>query len=275
MPRPKRMFIGVEGEHTIGLAGAAGLRGDLDNAFRMFDPDMRFSDGSSGGIGTINLQDKGIINDNFADKSLNASKLEPECRDKLARVVSPISPIVNPKDSSVQLFKKSGVFQKNEWPRKTEEIPLFIKSRAFMPSGEREYYSRFIQNIQVKLSISRIMGFGGVYEPVPPPGLPPVPIQPEPLSFACRVVVLYPKSGGVKHVVWENSTLDDRPKSGNVSFNPFDHIPFNEDATFQIIMERPDPSDFGPFSGQLSMYLDEFSVAVNKTLITVPMGSDV
>ena len=54
------------------MAGAAGLRGDLDNAFRMFDPDMRFSDGSSGGIGTINLQDKGIINDNFADKSLNA-----------------------------------------------------------------------------------------------------------------------------------------------------------------------------------------------------------
>ena len=264
MPRPKRMFIGVEGEHTIGLAGAAGLRGDLDNAFRMFDPVMRFSDGSSGGIGAINLQDKGIINDNFADKSLNASKLEPECRDKLARVVSPISPIVNPKDSSVQLFKKSGVFQKNEWPRKTEEIPLFIKSRAVMPSGEREYYSRFIQNIQVKLSISGIMGFGsGV-------GSPPVPV-----SFSCRVVVLYPKSGGVKHVVWENSTLDDRPKSGNVSFNPFDHIPFNEDATFQIIMERPDPSDFGPFSGQLSMYLDEFSVAVNKTLITVSMGSDV
>ena len=274
MPRPKRMFIGSEGEHTIGLAGAAGLRGDLDNAFRMFDPDMRFSDGSSGGIGTINLQDKGIINDNFADKSLNASKLEPECGDKLARVVNPISPIVNPKDSSVQLFKKSGVFQKNEWPRKTEEIPLFVKSRAFMPSGEREYYSRFIQNIKVKLSISGIMGFGGVYELAPVPVPPPVPL-PEPVSFSCRVVVLYPKSGGVKHVVWENSTVDDRPKSGNVSFNPFDHIPFNEDATFQIIMERPDPSDWGPFSGQLSMYLDEFSVAVNKTLITVPMGSDV
>jgi len=261
MPRPKRMFIGSEGEHTIGLAGAAGLRGDLDNAFRMFDPVMRFSDGSSGGIGAINLQDKGIINDNFADKSLDASKLEPEYEGKLVRVVSPI---VNPKDSSVQLFKKSGVFPDYEWPRETEEIPLFIKSRAVMPSGEREYYSRFIQNIQVKLSISGIMGFGsGV-------GSPPVPV-----SFSCRVVVLYPKSGGVKHVVWENSTVDKNPKSGNVRFNPFDHIPFNEEATFQIIIEKPDPSDWGPSPGRLNMHLDEFSVAVNKTLLAVPMGSDV
>ncbi len=250
MPRPKRMFIGVEGEHTIGLAGAAGLRGDLDNAFRMFDPDMRFSDGSSGGIGTINLQDKGIINDNFADKSLDASKLEPEYEDKLVRVVNPI---VNPKDSSVQLFKKSGVFPGDEWPRKTEEIPLFIKSRAVMPSGRREYYSRFTRNIQVKLSISGIRrpGYGAV-------------------RFTCRVVVLYPKSGEVKHVVWENSTVDGNPKSGIVSFNPFDHIPFNEEATFQIIIERPDISDW-----EASIYLDEFSVAVNKTLVAVPMGSDV
>lgn len=254
MPRPKRMFIGVEGEHTIGLAGAAGLRGDLDNAFRMFDPDARFSDGSSGGIGTINLQDKVIINDKFADKSLDASKLAPEYEGKLVRVVSPI---VNPKDSSVQLFKKSGTFYGNEWPRKTEEIPLFIKSRAFMPSGEREYYSRFIQNIQVKLSISRILR----WEPF---------IGGELVSFSCRVVVLYPKSGEVKHVVWENSTVDDRPKSGTVSFNPFAHIPFSEEATFQIIIERPDISD-----RNFWIYLDEFSVAVNKTLIAVPMGSDV
>ena len=255
MPRSKRMFIGTEGEHTIGLAGAAGLRGDLDNAFRMFDPDARFSDGSSGGIGTINLQDKGIINDNFADKSLDASKLEPEYEDKLVRVVSPI---VNPKDSSVQLFKKSGVFQKNEWPRKTEEIPLFVKSRAFMPSGEREYYSRFIQNIQVKLSISKVWLLGL-----------------DPVSFTCRVAVLYPKSGEEKHVVWEDRTVDDRPKSGIVSFNPFDHIPFNEEATFQIIIEKPDVSDWGVSPTRVTIYLDEFSVAVNKTLITVPMGSDV
>jgi len=247
------MFIGVEGEHTIGLAGAAGLRGDLDNAFRMFDPDARFSDGSSGGIGTINLQDKGIINDNFADKSLDASKLEPEYEGKLVRVVSPI---VNPKDSSVQLFKKSGVFSGDAWPRKTEEIPLFIKSRAFMPSGEREYYSRFIQNIQVKLSISKI------FMPILGPGAGDV-------RFSCRVAVLYPKSGEEKHVVWENSTVDKNPKSGNVSFNPFDHIPFSEEATFQIIIERPDISDW-----DYLIDLDEFSVAVNKTLIAVPMGSD-
>ena len=250
MPRPKRMFIGVEGEHTIGLAGAAGLRGDLDNAFRMFDPNMRFSDGSPGGIGTINLQDEGIINDKFADKSLDASKLAPEYEDKLVRVVNPI---VNPKDSSVQLFKKSGVFSGDEWPRKTEEFPLFTKSRAFMPSGEREYYSRFIQNIQVKLSISKVWL-----------------LRLDPVSFACRVVVLYPKSGEVKHVVWENSTVDDKPKSGIVSFNPFDHIPFSEEATFQIIVEKPDISDWN-----VAILLDEFSVAVNKTLIAVPMGSDV
>lgn len=257
MPRPKRMFIGSEGEHTIGLAGAAGLRGDLDNAFRMFDPDMRFSDGSSGGIGTINLQDKVIINDKFADKSLDASKLAPEYEGKLVRVVSPI---VNPKDSSVQLFEGSGVFPGYEWPRKTEEIPLFIKSRAVMPSGEREYYSRFIQNIQVKISISRIVIWAPGYEPV---------------KFACRVVVLYPKSGEEKHVVWENSTVDYNPKSGIVSFNPFDHIPFNEEATFQIIIEKPDPSDWDVIPERLGMYLDEFSVAVNKTLLAIPMGSDV
>ena len=257
MPRPKRMFIGSEGEHTIGLAGAAGLRGDLDNAFRMFDPDMRFSDGSSGGIGTINLQDKGIINDNFADKSLDASKLAPEYEGKLVRAVSPI---VNPKDSSVQLFNKSGVFPGDVWPREreTEEIPLFIKSRAVMPSGGREYYSRFIQNIQVKFSIPRVwlLGLGRV-------------------KFACRVVVLYPKSGEEKHVVWEDSTVDKNPKSGIVSFNPFDHIPFNEEATFQIIIEKPDVSDWGVSPTRVTIYLDEFSVAVNKTLITVPMGSDV
>ena len=261
MPRPKRMFIGSDGEHTIGLAGAAGLRGDLDNAFRMFDPDMRFSDGSSGGIGTINLQDNVINNDKFADKSLDASKLAPEYEDKLVRVVNPI---VNPKDSSVQLFKKSGKFSEDMWPRETEEIPLFIKSRAVMPSGEREYYSRFIQNIQVKLSISRIMGSGVVHEH-----------PPMPLSFSCRVAVLYPKSGGVKHVVWKNSTVDYNSKSGIVSFNPFDHIPFNEEATFQIIIEKPDPSDWDVYPIRLDMYLDEFSVAVNKTLIAVPMGSDV
>ena len=251
MPRPKRMFIGVEGEHTIGLAGAAGLRGDLDNAFRMFDPDMRFSDGSSGGIGTINLQDNVINNDKFADKSLDASKLAPEYEGKLVRAVYPI---VNPKDSSVQLFKRSGAFSGAGWPRKTEEIPLFIKSRAFMPSGEREYYSRFIQNIQVKLSISGILHL--------PSDMP--------VRFSCRVVVLYPKSGEVKHVVWENSTVDDKPKSGIVSFNPFDHIPFSEEATFQIIVEKPDISDW-----TVAILLDEFSVAVNKTLIAVPMGSDV
>ena len=256
MPRPKRMFIGSEGEHTIGLAGAAGLRGDLDNAFRMFDPDMRFSDGSPGGIGTINLQDNGIINDNFADKSLDASKLAPEYEDKLVRVVNPI---VNPKDSSVQLFKKSGTFSGDMWPRETEEIPLFIKSRAVMPSGEREYYSRFIQNIQVKLSISWIAIWAPGFEPV---------------RFACRVAVLYPKSGGVKHVVWENSTVDYYPKPGIVSFNPFDHIPFNEEATFQIIIEKPDPSDWDVYPIRHGIKLDEFSVAVNKTLIAVPMGSD-
>ena len=66
MTKPTREFDGVVGAPSTGAGGPAYLKLDLDKLFTMMDPSATHTDGSSGGIGTENIQPNAVTTNKIA-----------------------------------------------------------------------------------------------------------------------------------------------------------------------------------------------------------------
>lgn len=76
MTKPIREFDGTINEDSVGTGGPDQIELDLDKAFRMFDPNATHPDGSKGGIGTENIQDKAVTQAKIGDKAVGAAQIQ-------------------------------------------------------------------------------------------------------------------------------------------------------------------------------------------------------
>lgn len=250
MPRPKRTFVGVEGEPSTGLAGADGLRTDLDNVFRLFDPASTFPDGTQGGIGQ----------DNIKAGTINKALMEPEYEGTLLKVGSLCVEADTPSFLLQNIQFPAGGGQK-VWTQsvgfwdscviETNEFPLFQKQTSVTPEGEEEHYTRYTQFVRVRCYFTDVYNMSGTR-----------------ISSKSRISVAFPASEVDYTVLWESPSFTTGGIDRTLNFTPFTYIPYSEGATMKIkwnIMANID-------GGLAQAPIPEFSTKINKTLMIIPLG---
>ncbi|MDK2932407.1 MAG: hypothetical protein PWP27_217, partial [Clostridiales bacterium] len=73
--KPTRKFTADLGDFSTDLAGPDTIEQDFDQINKMFDPLSTHEDGSTGGIGTENIQDGAITTSKLADSNIDNTKL--------------------------------------------------------------------------------------------------------------------------------------------------------------------------------------------------------
>ena len=226
MAKPKRIFSGADMTPSLGIAGAEGLKIDLDNIFRMFDPTSEFPDGSPGGIGTENIQNGAITARKVANKTLTEEKFTDELNSSLIRKGSPV---IDPEDrslthASIGTTDKSVSAIAGQWFEvvKTEPITLYKKDTIKTPEGDSEYFTLFTQFVQVAVTFDRVI-IQGTAAVVP---------------FMFRVVASFTSAPGTDFVLFEETTYSStQVRSQTIDFSPFEHVQYRADNSMTIKVE--------------------------------------